>query len=69
MTTTIQISDNIRMVLERMKMFRRESYNEVIERIIEDDMELSKLTKKELNERIKNPSLISHEKARKRLGF
>ena len=69
METTIRISNNIKNTLDRMKMFERESYNEIIERMIEDDLELNERTKKEIEERRKNPNLISHEDARKRLGL
>jgi len=69
MPTTIQVSDNIKRMLDKMKMFERESYNEVIERMIEDDLELNKQTKKEIEERRKNPTFISHEEARKILGL
>lgn len=69
MPTTIQISDNVKTILDRMKMIERETYNDIIERMIEDDMELSEKTKKELEERMKNPRLISHEDAKKRLGL
>ena len=69
MSTTIQISDNVKKVLERMKLFDRDSYNEVIERMIEDDLELNEQTKKELEERRKDPKLISHEEVKKRLGL
>ena len=69
METTIRISKDVKNVLDRMKMFERESYNEIIKRIIEDDLELSKQTKRELEERERNPKLISHEDARKILGF
>ena len=41
MSTTIQISDNVKSILDKMKMMKRESYNEVIERMIEDDLELN----------------------------
>jgi len=49
MPTTIQISDNIKSALDKMKMIERETYNEVIVRMIEDDIELSEKTKKELD--------------------
>ncbi len=68
MATTIQISDDIKKRLEAMKLFARESYNEIIERVLEDDLELSEQTKKEILERTKNPKLISHEEVKKRLG-
>jgi len=69
MSTTIQISDNVKTILDKMKMIERETYNDIIERMIEDDMELSTKTRKEIEERMKNPELISHEDARKRLGL
>ena len=69
MTTTIQVSDEVRNKLEKMRLFSRESYNEVIERMIEDDLELNDRTKKEIEERMKNPKLVSHEEVKKRLGL
>jgi len=68
MATTIQISNNVKAVLERMKMFSRESYNEIIERMIEDEIELNDKTKKELEARRKEKT-ISHEEVKRRLGF
>jgi len=72
MPTTIQISDNVKSVLERMKMIERETYNEVIERMIEDDLELNEKTKIEIEEarkRIKSGKFITHEEVKKRLGL
>ena len=69
MATTIQVSDEVRNKLEKMRIFSRESYNEVIERMIEDDLELNDRTKKEIEERMKNPKLVSHEEVKKRLGL
>ena len=68
MPTTIQISDNVKSVLDRMKMMERETYNDVIERMIEDDLELNEKTKKEIEEARKGKS-ISHAEAKKRLGL
>ena len=69
MSTTIQISDNVKSVLDKMKMIERETYNEISERMIEDDMKLSEKTKKELEERRKSKNFISHEEVKKRLGL
>jgi len=69
MSTTIQISDNVKLVLDRMKMIERETYNEIIERMIEDDTKLSEKTRKELEERRKSKDFISHEEVKKRLGL
>jgi predicted transcriptional regulator len=69
MATTIQISDNVKSILDRMKMIERESYNEVIERMIEDDMKLNEKTKKEIEERRRSKDFVSHEEVKKRLGL
>jgi len=69
MPTTIQISDNVRSILEKMKLMERETYNEVIERIIEDDRELNEKTKRELEERKNSKEFISHEEVKKRFGL
>ncbi|MBS3075660.1 hypothetical protein J4429_04340 [Candidatus Pacearchaeota archaeon] len=68
MPTTIQISDNVKLILDRMKMIERETYNDVIERMIEDDLELNEKTKKEIEEARKGKS-ISHEEVKKRFGL
>jgi len=69
MPTTIQISDKVKTVLDRMKMIKRETYNEIIERMIEDDLEINEKTKKELEERRKSKEFISHEDVKKRYGL
>ena len=69
MSTTIQISDNVKSVLDKMKIIERETYNEIIERMIEDDMKLNEKTKKELEERKKSKDFVSHEEVKKRLGL
>ena len=51
MTTTIQISDDVKRTLEKMRIFERETYNEIIENMLEDQMEINDKTKKELSER------------------
>jgi predicted CopG family antitoxin len=68
MPTTIQISDNVKRTLDRMKMLERETYNDIIERMIEDDLEINEQTKRELEERKKEKS-ISHEEVKKRLNL
>ncbi len=69
MATTIQISDNIKQVLDRMKIFERESYNEVIERMVEDDLELNQKTKLEIEaakKRIASGKFLTQEQVEKR---
>ena len=48
MATTIQISNNLQQELNKMKLFTRETYEEVIWNAIEDTKELSEQTKKEI---------------------
>ncbi len=69
MPTTIQISDNVKKTLDKMKIIERETYNEIIEKMIEDDLELSERTKKELEERRKSKNFVSQKEAKKRLGL
>ena len=68
MPTTIQISDNVKSVLDRMKMIERETYNDIIERMIEDDLELNERTKIEIKEARKGKS-ISHAEVKKDLVY
>jgi len=68
MPTTIQISDNVKNILDRMKMMERETYNEILERMIEDDLELNEKTKAEIEEARKGKS-ISHAEVKKRFGL
>jgi hypothetical protein len=69
MPTTIQISDKVKIVLDRMKMIERETYNDIIERMLEDDLELNAQTKKEIEEARKSKNFISHEEVKRRLGI
>ena len=47
-STTIQISSELQQELNKMKLFNRETYEEVIWNIIEDTKELSEQTKKDI---------------------
>lgn len=66
-TTTIQISTNVQQKLEKMKIYARESYNEIIERMMEDEMEINEQTKKDIAEARKGKS-VSHEEVKRRFG-
>ncbi len=68
MSTTIQISNNVKQILDKMKIFERETYNEIIENMIEDNLELNEKTKKEIEER-RNGKTFSHEEVGKILGL
>ncbi len=53
-TTTIQISKELKEKLDSKKLFDRESYEEVIENLIEDTMELSEETKRNIEQSLKD---------------
>ena len=72
MSTTIQISDEMRNQLTDLKLYERETYNDVLERIIEDMQELNEKTKKEIAKAIKEIESGNYktlEEVRKELGF
>jgi len=50
MATTIQISDDLLNKLQGMKSHTKESYEEIIWDLLEDSMELSEETKKNIKE-------------------
>ncbi|MBU1200998.1 MAG: hypothetical protein KJ583_06700 [Nanoarchaeota archaeon] len=49
-STTIQISQDLQQELNKLKLFSRETYEDVIWNTIEDTKELSEETKKEIIE-------------------
>ncbi len=72
MVTTIQIKEDVKSILTQMKLFERETYNDVLERLIEDVQELNKETKKEIEaaiKEIKGGKYITHEELAKEMGF
>jgi len=68
MSTTIQISNSVKQNLDKMKIFERETYNELIENMIEDNLELNEKTKREIEEARKGKSL-SHEEVKRILDL
>ncbi|MDD5650118.1 MAG: hypothetical protein PHF86_06850 [Candidatus Nanoarchaeia archaeon] len=71
-TTTIQISTNVKSILDKMRVFDRETYNDVIERMIEDERELNTKTKQEIQEarkRISSGKFLTQEQVEKKLGL
>lgn len=72
MVTTIQIKEDTKSTLTQMKLFERETYNDVLERLIEDVHELNTETKKEIEsaiKEIKSGKYITHEKLAEEMGF
>ena len=72
MATTIQVSNDLRNVLAERKFYDKETFEEVIWNLIEDSMELSEETKKnikEAEEDFKAGRVHSHEEVKKALGL
>ncbi|MBU0959664.1 MAG: hypothetical protein KKB31_06985 [Nanoarchaeota archaeon] len=72
MATTIQISKELLKKLQNMKIHAKESYEDLIWDLIEDRMEFSDETKKNIAESekdIKEGRTVSFEEVKKRLGM
>lgn len=75
MGTTIQISTELLEKLQKMKMHNKESYEDLIWDLIEDRMELSEETKRNIAEYerdVKEGKLKSYktlEQVKKKMGF
>ncbi|MHB8396358.1 MAG: DUF7557 family protein [Thermoplasmataceae archaeon] len=70
--STIQIKEETKKTLQSMKLHPRETYEEVIERLIEDLSELNEETKAEIEEarkEIASGKFITHEQLKKDLGL
>lgn len=71
-TTTIQLTKEMKGVLEGMKLHPRETYEEVLERLLEDLRELSEETKKEIEQairEIKAGKYRTHDQLKAEMGF
>jgi len=69
MATTIQISDSVKEILTRMRIFEKETYNEVIENMIEDQLDINAKTKRELEERKESKDFISLDSVEREFGL
>lgn len=70
METTIQISKDLLEKLKMMKMHKKESYETIITDLIEDRMEFSEQTKRDIiksEKEIKEGRTISLEEIKKRI--
>ncbi len=68
--STIQVKEETKKKLQSMKLYPRETYEEVIERIIEDLNELNDKTKMEIEQArkdIESGKYVTHEKLKKDL--
>ena len=72
METTIRISDNVKQRLDQLKIFHKETYNEIIEVLLEDNLELNEKTKRDITrarEEIANGEYYTEEDVEKSLGL
>jgi|TARA_Y100000310_G_scaffold335772_1_gene418634 predicted transcriptional regulator len=72
MATTIQISEELQSKLSQKKMFDKETYEEVIWDLLEDSMELSEETKRNIEiskKDIKEGKTVTLEQVKKELGL
>ncbi|MBU0459238.1 MAG: hypothetical protein KJ771_00350 [Nanoarchaeota archaeon] len=72
MATTIQVSTDLLEELKNRKMYNKESYEEVIWDLLEDTMELSEETKRNIEQARKDISqgkFYTHEQVKKKLGL
>ena len=69
MTTTIQISNSVKEALDNLKLLERETYNEVIENMLEDNLDLNEKTLREIKERKNSKDWVSIEDVEKHLGL
>ena len=72
MATTIQVSEKLKEKLEKRKLYDNETYEDVIWDLLEDSMELSDETKKNIaqaEKEIKEGKGKSLEQVRKELGL
>ena len=71
MDTTIQVSKELLERLRKMKMYSKESYESIIWDLVEDRLEFSEETKKNIEEsrkNIKEGKTISLEDLKKKIG-
>jgi predicted CopG family antitoxin len=72
MSTTIQIDESIRDSLNAMKIHSRETYSDVIHRLLEDQRELSDETKREIEKAVKeieSGKYRTHDEVKEELGL
>ena len=70
--TTIQITKKLKEKLDQLKVSKRDTYNQVIEDLVEDTFELSDKALKDLTEAledVKHGRVVSHEEIKKELGI
>jgi predicted CopG family antitoxin len=72
MSTTIQIKESIRDSLNANKIHSRETYSDVIQRLLEDQKELNDETKREIEKAVKeieSGKYRTHDDVKDELGL
>jgi len=72
MPTTIQVSQTVKKHLDRLKLQSRETYDALLDRILEDFSEVNEETKMRLEEAhkaAKEGKLVPHEAIKRKLGL
>ena len=72
MATTIQVSEDLVNTLKDKKLYENETYEEVIWALLEDTMELSEETKRNMakaRKEIAEGKFVTHEQLKKELGL
>lgn len=72
METTIRISQDVKSMLDKMKLHQRETYNDIIWVLLEDHMELNKKTKEEITEarkRLSKGEFYTQDQVEKMFGL
>jgi predicted transcriptional regulator len=71
MATTIQVSEDLKKELTRRKVFRNDTYEDIIWDLLEDTMELSEKTKRHIAQSLKEVAegkVVSLEEVERRLS-
>ena len=72
MVTTIQVSNELKEILSKRKISPKDSYEEIIWDLLEDTLELSDQTKKEIaiaRKEFEKGEFITHSQLKKELGL
>ena len=72
MATSIQISEELKKVLSKKKLSERETYENIIWNLLEDNLELNEQTRKELGQsrkEIKERKIITLAQLKKELNI
>ena len=70
MATTIQISDDLQKELSKKKLYDRETYEDILWDLLEDTMEISEQTKKDIEQsrkEIAEGKMVSLEEIKRKL--